>query len=199
MNETIHNFSKLKDYIIDNHNDVYGKINRESMVWFYNNIKHINNIQPSDVLKNIGQVSSTYILGKMFMFKYSPETITLPYYDTYPLIFIIENYTDGFLGLNLHYLNPKMRLGFFNELTSTRITNNDVNDETRLTTNYKILSKYKKYKAFRPCIKRYKLKNIKSKVINIHARDWVFALFLPTERFAKLNKNKVWKESSDKI
>jgi hypothetical protein len=33
----------------------------------------------------------------------------LPYWDRLPLIFPIEIYPDGFLGINLHYLPPMYR------------------------------------------------------------------------------------------
>ena len=49
-------------------------------------------------------------IGKMYMFLYDPKhKDTLPYYDSFPLIFPIEFYGDSFLGINLHYLPPVMR------------------------------------------------------------------------------------------
>ena len=51
------------------------------------------------------------IPGKMYFFHYSPKLKDkLPYYDSFPLVIIIEMYGDGFLGLNLHYLPLKMRM-----------------------------------------------------------------------------------------
>ena len=41
--------------------------------------------------------------GMMYAFYYDPKhKETLPYYDTYPLVVIVELNSKGILGLNLH-------------------------------------------------------------------------------------------------
>ena len=48
------------------------------------------------------------MIGNMYMFRYEPKLKeSLPYYDRFPIVFPIEPYSDGFLGLNFHYLYPK--------------------------------------------------------------------------------------------
>jgi hypothetical protein len=43
-------------------------------------------------------------IGRMYFYYYDPKTKdTLPYYDKFPLVIPIERYSDGFLGLNLHF------------------------------------------------------------------------------------------------
>ena len=49
-------------------------------------------------------------VGQMYFFRYDPKhRLTLPMYDKYPLAIVIERYTDGFLGLNMHYLTKGQR------------------------------------------------------------------------------------------
>ena len=49
-------------------------------------------------------------VGNMYFFRYDPKyKATLPMYDKYPLAIVIERYTDGFLGLNMHYLTKGQR------------------------------------------------------------------------------------------
>ena len=49
-------------------------------------------------------------VGNMYFFRYDPKyKATLPVYDKYPLAIVIERYTDGFLGLNMHYLTKGQR------------------------------------------------------------------------------------------
>ena len=46
----------------------------------------------------------------MYFFRYDPKfRTTLPMFDKYPLVIVVERYTDGFLGLNMHYLTRGQR------------------------------------------------------------------------------------------
>ena len=45
------------------------------------------------------------MLGRMYMFYYDPKhKKTLKTYDRFPLIFPIKKESDGFIGMNFHYL-----------------------------------------------------------------------------------------------
>ena len=46
--------------------------------------------------------------GEMYFFTYSAQT-KQPYYDMYPLAYVIEYQTGGFLGCNLHYVRLTQR------------------------------------------------------------------------------------------
>ena len=46
--------------------------------------------------------------GEMYFFTYSAQT-KQPYYDMYPLVYVIEMRTGGFLGCNLHYVRLTQR------------------------------------------------------------------------------------------
>lgn len=55
--------------------------------------------------------------GELYFFSYSakfPERY--PYYDVFPLVYVINTYEDGFLGCNLHYLSPNNRKAFAKSL-----------------------------------------------------------------------------------
>jgi len=57
-----------------------------------------------------GTLTGRMWLGKMYFFVYNPKhKITLPYYDMFPLVLPIERYSNGFLGINFHFLAPKDR------------------------------------------------------------------------------------------
>ena len=58
------------------------------------------------------------------MFIYDPKLKDkLPYYDTFPLVLPVEQYKDGFLGINLHYLSIPMRMRLLDRLMD--YSNND--------------------------------------------------------------------------
>ena len=46
--------------------------------------------------------------GELYFFTYSAQT-KQPYYDMYPLTYVIEMRTGGFLGCNLHYVRLTQR------------------------------------------------------------------------------------------
>ena len=56
-----------------------------------------------------------------------------------------------------------------------------------------------KFRFFRPCVKRYLLSNVRSRFIKINSDTWDLALFLPTERFIKANKTKVFRDSREAV
>lgn len=138
-------------------------------------------------------------IGKMFFFYYDPKTkATLPYWDKFPLVFPIEAYNDGFLGINLHYLSPPMRALLLDKLMDTA-NNKKMDETTRLNLSYQLLASTKKYKAFQPCIKRYLYSHIWSKFIAVEADEWKVAVVLPYQSFEGASAAKVWNDSRKMI
>ena len=129
------------------------------------------------------------------MYFYDPKTKkTLPYYDRFPLIIMVEQASGGFYGLNLHYLRPDIRAEFLDRLMKT--APKKVSQRSRLTKmRYDLLKDVRKYKEFKPCFKHYLTPHIKTKMVRVPMTDWEIAIFLPTEQFTKASKTKVWSES----
>ena len=72
---------------------------------------------PEKILQRSESMVSTSVLGKMYFYSYDPKWKNdLPWYDTFPLVFPIEKYNNGFLGLNFHYLAPKDRAILMDQL-----------------------------------------------------------------------------------
>tara|TARA_R100000008_G_scaffold69046_1_gene46363 strand:+ start:490 stop:1110 length:621 start_codon:yes stop_codon:yes gene_type:complete len=139
--------------------------------------------------------ASTQIIGKMYFFLYNPKhKKTLPYYDRFPLIFPIEFYNDGFLGLNFHYLHPRDRAILMDQL-KTLANNKRYDATTKLSITYNMLQGFSKYKRARPTVHKYLSNHVQSKFVRIDADEWEVALFLPVERFSKASKQKVWSDS----
>ncbi len=148
-------------------------------------------------LQNSTQMFKTSI-GSMFLFYYDPKhKETLPYYDRFPLVFPLELYKDGFLGINLHYLAPRDRARLMDRLYS-ELNNKKMDDTTRLRISYSILKGASRYKLFKPCVKRYLYAHVRSRYFKVNPQEWELTLYLPLERFEKANKTKVWQESRKK-
>jgi hypothetical protein len=137
--------------------------------------------------------------GYMYAFRYDPKWKNeLPYYDTFPLIFPVKFESDGFLGINFHYLPPVLRAKLMDALYST-LTNKKYDDTTRVRISYDILQSAAKYRYFKPTLKKYLRNHIRSKFLEIQVNEWDIALFLPTESFKKADAKHVWEESRKKI
>lgn len=130
------------------------------------------------------QQSSSTIIGKMYFFSYDAKMkAVLPRWDKYPLVFPIERYNDGFLGLNLHYLSPGERQSLLSRLTEFATAKN-LTEKTRLRLTYDLISSTKRLNSLaRPCIKRYLYSQVRSRFIEIPATEWDRVVQLPLEVF----------------
>jgi hypothetical protein len=122
------------------------------------------------------------LIGKMYFFHYDPKyKETLPMYDRFPLVLPMDLYSDGFLGINLHYLDPYTRL-YLLDLLHDFINNDKYDDTTRFKLAYRTLNASKRYNLIKPCIKRYLFEHVMSSMIYIEPDSWETAIFLPTEK-----------------
>ena len=176
-------------------------MSREAYKWLLKKIAFIKN--PASIPPSIKREQERYVmrplLGKMYFFYYDPKTKDeLPYYDTFPLVLILDKYSDGFLGLNLHYLPLKYRVAFLDKLL--QYARYDEDDEVKkIKITYDILDSARRLKAFRPCLKRYLYSHIRSRILTVQPAEMDVAVFLPIQRFVKEKAPMVWKESVQQI
>lgn len=125
---------------------------------------------------------STAIIGRMYFFKYDPKGKEyLPKYDRFPLVIPLERYSNGFFGMNLHYVGGGARLAIIGELM--KYANNELYDKsTKLDINYDLVKSLNKIEsATRPCYKRYLFNHVKSRFIEFYADEYEKAIQLPVE------------------
>lgn len=124
--------------------------------------------------------------GKMYLFHYDAKyKDTLPIWDSYPLIFVIETYKDGFLGLNLHFAPPLVRQRIFIAFLKNALHNRK-NEIMRLKLDYQISLALAGSKVLQPMIKRYLYGQLRSPIKLVPSEYWEDILFLP---FQKMNVN----------
>ena len=127
-------------------------------------------------------------LGDLYAYYYKPKhMMTLPYYDTFPLIMLIGFEKETFLGLNFHYLNPRIRAILLDRVTA------------KIGSGIIKWNKIVKIPQVAPTVKRYRYDHIMRKVIPIEENEQELAIFLPLERFKKASKAKVWADSQKRI
>lgn len=136
----------------------------------------------SNILNDANRVASKAYIGKMYFFHYDAKhKDTLPVWDKFPLVIPMEYNSDGFLGLNLHYLDPYSRLVLLDKLHD--FINNDKYDETtRFNLSYKLLAGSRRYNLIEGCVKRYLFQHIVSSMIYIEPNNWETAIFLPVQK-----------------
>ena len=162
--------------------------------WLQRQIKQLVK-KPNQIMRLKDRMTTRVEVGKMYLFRYAPKTANkLMYYDRYPLVFPIKRGRGGFIGLNLHYLSPKMRMIFLAKLMSN-IDINNIDDNDEINVSYNKLKNSARLKAFRPCIKLYLKGRVETPFLKINAKEWEMATILPLDRFQKSADRKVWADS----
>lgn len=121
-------------------------------------------------------------VGRLYLFEYKAKMKYLPYYDTFPLVYVIKGNADHFFGANLHYLHPKKRMLVIDKLKEDRI------DIPRV------------------CFHKYILDNVDGFLLDLAIDEWNTAIHLPVEHFVRergkvlvpYKSSDVWKETNDK-
>ena len=100
--------------------------------------------------------------GQLYFFTYSAQT-KQPYYDMYPLTYVIEYQTGGFLGCNLHYVRLTQR----DELAISLLNNSA---QGAVAVHQRTLHKYL-------------YTGVRGQPYRIPSSEWSDVAQLPTERF----------------
>ncbi len=144
---------------------------------------------PNQILGSvpIRQLKQNVEFGKMYMFFYDAKTKDkLPVWDRFPCIIVIGVHSDGFTGLNLHYLPYQYRAAFMDALYDY-VSDEKYNAKTTFTATYPLLKASYRTRFVRACIKRYLTGHVRSRIVNIPPKDWDTAMFLPVEQFTDVN------------
>ena len=167
----------------------------KSTQWFRDKIKEFGTPKSADLIRD-GKRTSSPTFGLLNMFIYDPKLKDkLPYYDTFPLVLPIENYSNGFLGINMHYLSMPIRIRLLDRLVD--YSNNDKFDKsTKLNANY---SNLKKIDLIKPCLKRYLASNVRTEFRKVEADEFMVATLLPVQRFKKQSDSHVFAKSRGMI
>jgi len=176
------------------------RINQISFKWLAGKILYLKQHKTFPGAINAGNYINQKLfgLGDMFMYHYDPKwKKELPYYDTFPLVIPINFAPNGFLGLNLHYLSPDLRLIFINRLI--RLTTVKLDQNTKLAVTYSILKDSQDLNMHIPCLKRYLSSHVQGRMMRIFPHEWIFAANIPTDAFQKASKGTVWADSRKKI
>lgn len=167
----------------------------EAMKWFQRYLrKNLRNMRTSQLMR--GNPTSLDIprLGSFHFFVYDAKTKDkLPFWDAFPLMLCIDidMVNNSILGLNLHYLSPKLRVRIMAELLELK-NNNRYTSNTRLIATYQRLKLISNFPLIGKMVKRYLFSHVRSKFIVVDPEVWGLAINLPVERFQKASNKDVW-------
>lgn len=122
------------------------------------------------------------IMGHLYFFEYEAKMKYLPYYDKFPLVYVLRSTGDYIIGANLHYIEPKKRIPVINKLKEGRIDIPKV------------------------CIHKYINDHVKSLFVDLIENEWETCILLPVEDFVKTSGSRklpydrqlVWNETNEK-
>jgi hypothetical protein len=165
-----------------------------SIRWFRDKVRELGEVPPRQLVSE-GKITSKPTLGTMNFFYYDPKykknEKVLPYYDRFPLILPIEEYRDGFLGLNFHYLSIPMRLKLLTVI-SEYASNQNMDETTRIRLTW---NRIKRNPLVKPVVKRYLYDHVKLPFRRIDADEMMVAVLLPVQRFVRARETQVYADS----
>lgn len=138
--------------------------------------------------------------GKLYAYQYDAKhKDTLPYWDKYPLIVFLGWATSSksgtllFHGLNLHYVPPKARQQFLEDLLKQYASTSTITNSTKLKIDW---SKVKGFQGADKMIKAYLPSHVRGQFVEIKPSDWSNVVMLPLQSFQSQGKafsaNRVW-------
>ena len=160
----------------------------DSMKWFSRYIpKSYNNVYTSVMFRDRNLWAKKLTIGKMYFFEYDAiHKDKLPVWDRYPLVFPIDSHKANghsyMLGLNMHYLPPRLRCEVMLQLLKLR-NEKRYRQSTRLQLTWEVLKSMGNSKLFEHCVKLYRLDAVKSVFVNVPSQAWEQVVFLPTARW----------------
>ena len=163
--------------------------------WFKDKIAEFGKPGALDLIRD-GKRSRTPFYGRLNMFFYDPKLkAKLTYYDRFPLVLPLERYSDGFLGINFHYLPIPLRIRLLDRLVDFS-SNTKFDESTKLNVSY---TGVKDIRLVKPTLHRYLSGRVKTDFRRIDADEFTVATLLPVQRFSKASAAEVYRDSRKMI
>jgi len=123
------------------------------------------------------------VAGHLYMFEYKAKSRWLPYYDRFPLVYVMRSNGGEFWGANLHYMNPKRRIIAVKKLMEGRVD------------------------MPKSCFHKYLGDHVNGFYLDLAAVEWDTAILLPVEDFVRNAKGAsfpyerelVWEETNESL
>lgn len=144
-------------------------------------------------------------VGRMYQYSYRSKLYhqrprKLPYYDAFPLVIIIGLYSDGWLGLSLHYLPPKMRKALVKKIlimNSKRLLNKGGPIKLPYSDIKNIFNLM--FRAGSVIIKRYLRPRVKGPAVEVPWTQWYQIASLESAQWKGATKTEVYADTRQSV
>jgi len=110
------------------------------------------------------------------------------------MVLPFDSFSGGFVGLNFHYLPPRLRFELLGRLIE--YTTRGYTESERFFVSWSLLKQAAVFPTVKACVKRYLYNHINSRTfLKIDSEDWKLAVMLPLARFEKKSELSVWRGS----
>jgi hypothetical protein len=121
---------------------------------------YLEDVNPTQISSN--RASAVPIAGHLMYFKYQAKTSEkLKYYDKNPICYIIDNQSNYFYGINLHYFSPGNRMGVIQSLIEGDI------------------------KDMKTGFHKYLKSEVQTVFLDLAMQEWETVVLLPIEKFVR--------------
>lgn len=159
---------------------------KKSREWFEKQARLLNkpDVRPMQIIKGVPEHNRANIVpGEMYLFQYDAKhRDKLPMWDMFPLVFPFKALSDGFIGLNLHYLSIPMRVKLLDGLMKFK-SHTHLTENTRLQFSWQLIRGASQVQMAKQSVHRYLSSHVESPFKKIDPRHWGTAMMLPVERF----------------
>tara|TARA_B100001113_G_C21087772_1_gene612896 strand:+ start:276 stop:935 length:660 start_codon:yes stop_codon:yes gene_type:complete len=165
-----------------------------------------DSLNPNQLLQGTGK-TKRLLSGRLYMFNYRNPIAknTLPYYDMFPVVLVINHRPSKnyFQGLNFHYLPPKYRAEILDELYRYMINEGAEGDSISRTirarlsprVDYEFMKKRRSMMSFKPLWRRYNLDRVIGQYLYVPPKAWDVITMMPLARFRKRGINSIYMDS----
>jgi len=174
----------------------------DALDYLRSQIKRLNKVDGAQLLSGDEFVHTRRILpGRMYMWKYAnpiyrADNKKLPYYDIFPVAFVLEDHGKWFSAVNLHYIPPLERAHLMDAMWQFIMKPASNNWLTRLRPNiYGMMKRRYNMRWYHPCVKRYNKQRIPGRLMLIRPDNWDIMMQIPCATFRKSSINRVYRES----
>ena len=170
---------------------------KKSLTWLEQQIYMLGKPKPSQIMRGSQEQNRGKVLvGSMYFFYYHAENKDiLPKWDMFPLVIPFSIHSNGFTGLNFHYLPYGTRIWLLDSLLE--LHNQQITPTTRLRISWEKIVSVSKLAVAKNAVHRYLNRCIDSPIKIVDPPDWQTALMLPVEKFVsntgkRIKAHKVW-------
>ena len=162
---------------------------KKSLRWYRSAVKseagkYNKNFDPyeKDTEQTRNELRRFTVEKHLYMFEYKAKMRWLPYYDKFPLVYVLKSSKDEFWGVNLHYLSPKKRMIAIKKLLQGKV---DIP---------------------KACFHKYLHAHVEDGIyIDLATVEWDSAILLPVEDFVRningtffpIDKKLVWEDTDE--